>query len=164
MISLTAKEYDTITFENMCPDCGAKGKFLAGPCGGASQNITCSGCHMRFNVGPGSGERLGKEERLRLDPISIGEGTMAWSKYDAFEYLSHSCGGSLDLHTIDHETSALLCRKCGMRQVFKDQRIVDLKTTSYKVLAFFEYIRDNNPLVVASQPVLKRMKHGCEDL
>ena len=81
MNSLTTKEYDTITVKNTCPDCGAKGKFLAGQCGGESQNITCAGCHMRFNVGPGSGERIGKEERLRLDPTPIAEGTMSWSKY-----------------------------------------------------------------------------------
>jgi len=164
MNSLTTKEYDTITNRNLCPDCGAKNKFVAGPSGGASQNIACSVCHMRFNVGPGGGERIGKEERLKLDPIAIDEGTMAWSKYDAFEYLTHSCGGSLDLHLIDHDTSALLCRKCGMRQVFKDQRIVDMDISSYKVLAFFEYIRDNNPLTLVSQPVLKRMQHGCENL
>jgi len=158
MNSLTTKEYDTITLRNLCPDCGAKNQFVAGPCGGASQNISCTVCHMRFNLGPGSGERIGKEERLELDPIPICEGTMSWSKYDAFEYLTHSCGGSLDLHKIDHETSALACRKCGMRQVFIDQKIIDMPTSSYKVLEFFEYIRDNNPLVVASQPVLKRMK------
>ncbi len=157
MNSLTTKEYDTITLKNICPDCGAKGRFLNGPCGGGSQNITCAGCHMRFNIGPGSGERIDKEERLKLDPIAIDEGTMTWSKYDAFEYLTHSCGGSLDLHNIDHETSALLCRKCGMRQVFKDQRIIDLDINAYKVLAFFKYVRDNNPLVLASQPFLKRM-------
>jgi len=158
MNSLTTKEYDTITLRNLCPDCGAKNQFVSGPCGGASQNIACAVCHMRFNLGPGSGERIGKEEHLRLDPVDIGEGTMSWSKHNGFEYLSHSCGGSLDLHTIDQDTTALLCRKCGMRQVFKSQWIADMKISSYKVLEFFEYIRDNNPLVVSSQPVLKRMK------
>jgi hypothetical protein len=58
MKDLTTKEYDTITEENTCPDCGAKGEFLAGPCGGASQNIICAKCLVRFNIGPGSGERI----------------------------------------------------------------------------------------------------------
>ncbi len=157
MKSLTTKEYNTITNKNTCPDCKANGRFLAGLSGPGSQNITCIECKMRFNVGTGGGERIGKEERLRLDPIALDEGTMAWSKYDAFEYLTHSCGGSLDLHTIDSITSVLLCRKCGMRQVFKDQQIADMDIHSYKVLALYEYIRDNNPLVLASQPVLKRV-------
>lgn len=157
MKSLTTKEYDTITNRNLCPDCGAKNQFLAGPCGGASQNITCAVCHMRFNLGPGSGERIGKEERLTLPHIPLPEGTMSWSKQNGFEYLSHSCGGSIDFRAIDQETLAINCGLCKMRLVFKDRGIVDLKSGSYRVRTLFEYIRDNNPFVLGSQPVLKRM-------
>lgn len=158
MTSLTTKEYDTITNKNICPDCNAKGEFLAGPSGGASQNITCKECHMRFNVGPVSGERIGKEEHLRSDPISLPEGTMSWSKHNGFEYLRHSCGGSIEFRAIDHETSAINCGLCKMRLVFRDQKIIDIKPGPYRVLALFEYIRDNNPLTVCFQVALKRMR------
>lgn len=43
-----------------CPDCGGSG-FLAGPCGGLSQNIKCANpqCGSRFNVmGPFGVERI----------------------------------------------------------------------------------------------------------
>lgn len=160
MTDLTAKEFEQI-IDNTCPDCSVKGEFLAGLRGGTNQNITCAKCHMRFNVSSVFGERIGKEERLRLDPISLMEGTMSWRKDDSFEYLIHSCGGSLELHKIDHEISALLCRSCGMRQVFRDKRIVDMNTSSYKNLTFFKYVRDNNPLIVGSSVLLKRINNGC---
>jgi len=35
---------------NACPDCGSE-KLYEGPCGGASQNVTCAGCGHRFNLG-----------------------------------------------------------------------------------------------------------------
>jgi len=31
-----------------CPDCGCK-QFFEGPCGGLSQNVTCSNCRHNFN-------------------------------------------------------------------------------------------------------------------
>jgi len=35
---------------NACPDCGSE-RFKEGACGGAAQNIKCSGCGHWFNMG-----------------------------------------------------------------------------------------------------------------
>jgi hypothetical protein len=34
---------------NGCPHCRSM-RFLAGPCGGSAQNVTCLGCSARFNL------------------------------------------------------------------------------------------------------------------
>jgi hypothetical protein len=49
-----------------CPECG--GVLLRGPRGGASRNLTCRSCKMKFNaLGFEIGQALGAE-RLGLDP------------------------------------------------------------------------------------------------
>ena len=35
--------------EGRCPDCNSNA-FVAGPCGGLSQNIKCNSCKSEFNV------------------------------------------------------------------------------------------------------------------
>ena len=40
-----------------CPDCASTG-FYDGPCGGASQNISCAGCGSRFNTSPFGIDRI----------------------------------------------------------------------------------------------------------
>ena len=38
--------------KNKCPDCGTKGRILAGPCGGMAQNVKCDNCGSEFNITP----------------------------------------------------------------------------------------------------------------
>lgn len=68
MENLTNEEVLLIE-ENVCPDCRVYGHISYGPCGGSSQNITCSNCKMRFNVRLGSGERIGQETFLESEPL-----------------------------------------------------------------------------------------------
>lgn len=143
-MDLTVAEFAKIT-KNTCPDCGAKGEFFVGPSGCGSQNIICDQCKMRFNVGIGSGERIGKEEHAELPPIVIPEGTLSWKKHNDFEYLTHSCGGSVDLHTIDDEIAALVCRACHMRLMVPNQEIKDFDINSYKSKELFAYLSTERP-------------------
>lgn len=144
MENLTVAEFAKIT-KNTCPDCGEKGKLQFGPSGCGSQNIICGQCKMRFNVGMGSGERIGKEEHSKLDPISIPEGTLSWSKHNDFEYLTHSCGGGVNLHAIDDELAAVVCGKCQMRLLVPNQEIKDFDINSYKLKELFAYLSTERP-------------------
>ncbi len=50
----TKKPFDLMA-EGKCPNCYSKKTLLAGPCGGASQNVACSACGHHFTVTPGLG-------------------------------------------------------------------------------------------------------------
>lgn len=57
---LTKAQIKCFNYMLICPDCGTANKFLAGPCGGASQNILCSVCKSEFNYAPPfTPERIG---------------------------------------------------------------------------------------------------------
>jgi len=144
MEDLTKTEMIEIA-KNTCPDCGAENEFLSGPKAGGSQNILCAKCKMRFNIGFGSGERLGKEIFVGPDFVDIPEGTLSWSKQNNFEYLTHSCNGSVDLHVIDNETAVLVCRKCYMRLLFPSQDIKNLDIHAYKTKELFTYLSTERP-------------------
>lgn len=55
---LTEWEDSFLCTQERCPDC-KKGRLLAGPCGGLSQNIKCDNCGSRFNfIHPFTTERI----------------------------------------------------------------------------------------------------------
>ncbi len=43
------KVYEKMMKYKACPDCGGT-TLREGPCGGASQNVTCVGCRHKFNI------------------------------------------------------------------------------------------------------------------
>jgi hypothetical protein len=49
---LNKEEREYLFVQGRCPDCGDLKQFLAGPCGGLSQNIMCATCKSKFNICP----------------------------------------------------------------------------------------------------------------
>jgi len=49
-----------------CIDCGVA-RWQEGPSGGMSTNYQCAECGSRFNVGPGTIERTGFNDKLRIE-------------------------------------------------------------------------------------------------
>ena len=43
------EEENSLLKQGICPDCLST-RFLAGPCGGASQNFKCAKCGSEFNI------------------------------------------------------------------------------------------------------------------
>lgn len=144
MQDLTNDEIATIT-KNICPDCGAKGEFIGGPSGGGSQNIICNNCKMRFNVGMGSGERIGKETFSESEPLSIPEGTIVFKEHNRYQYLTHSCGGGINLYNMDEKLAVLVCSKCFMRLKLPQQELTSLNIGPYKMNDLFVYLKTHRP-------------------
>ena len=60
------EEENSLLKQGVCPDCSSK-EFLAGPCGGASQNFKCATCGSEFNIcWPFCAERI---DRLASQPV-----------------------------------------------------------------------------------------------
>lgn len=54
-----------------CIDCGVA-RWQEGPSGGMSTNYQCAECGSRFNVGPGTIERIGFNDKLRIEWLEKG--------------------------------------------------------------------------------------------
>lgn len=142
MESLTQEEFSKLQAD-ICPDCGSKKPFLGGPKGPGVENILCSDCKMQFNIGLCDGERLGLYvEPTISDPLYIPEeGHIVLKNDGSFEYLIHSCSGSVDFHHIGNGYSCLLCRKCMMRFKFPDGELDKTKVSSYKLSFLFRFLK-----------------------
>lgn len=55
-----------------CIDCGVA-RWQEGPSGGMSTNYQCAECGSRFNVGPGTIERIGFNDKLRIEWLEKGD-------------------------------------------------------------------------------------------
>ena len=147
MGSLTNEEAGKID-RGVCPDCGASDGFLKGPSGPGATNVMCKACKMQFNLGMGCYDRIGfYKETVVSEPVSLpGEGHVLFKNDGKFEYLTHSCCGSIDFHVVSDEHACITCRKCGMRIRLPNRDLKGLTIQAYKVRDLFEYLKTKREL------------------